>query len=379
MDIAEGLERTAAAVGDACPRCAESCERFSSVTAATLGGIPMRRCPRCGTRFGVEAGRVLLAFTCESCGLPFLDAAILPHGAQRCPGCRAGETPLDLPDRDVALATETEIRSALAARWSFVGHRQIQNYLDRLAARVAERIDDAPREPQVVLVNEPGQTALALPSGTILMSVDLLRFLEDEAELVFVLGHELAHAASGEAAVRLSRLGFRSSSTARAEDHADAWAGAAEDLLKTGYGRRRARDADARAFEAMEALGYDPGSALRFLGRLARAIESGDPGVAHTSFSHPPAAERQRKVEKTLYVRHGPTAGSGKINREVFRRAIPKPSLDGLLRPVRLDLRRRPSAEPAPARNDVRRALTIAAVIVVVAAAIATAVVILAG
>jgi predicted Zn-dependent protease len=291
------------------------------------------RCPRCGTRSAAGVETREMVFTCESCGLPFLAGEILPHAEQRCLDCRAGSVPVELPDAAVAAATEAEIRAALAGRWKLVTSPALVAYLDRIAKQVAQKIERAPEGARVVLVDEPGLKTLALPSGAILLSLDTLAFLDDEAELAFVLGHELAHAASEDAAVRLVRLGFRAVSRGGAAHDREAWAGAAFDLVRLGYGRRRERDADLRALEAVLSLGYDPRSIVRYLGRLGARIEQGHPSVAELASAHPPPEDRSRRIEKALFGRIR-DEGMLRVNREVFRRAAGREVVGGGMIPA---------------------------------------------
>jgi hypothetical protein len=336
MDFAEvaheGIpSRTGGAEG--CPRCGEAWTPGPTVTAPSFGGRALRRCCRCGTRVasGSPAGR--LVFTCEGCGLPFLAELILPHGEHRCASCSAGAVPTELPDRDVAVAAENEVRAALATRWSFVTSSTAQQYLDRIARQVAARIDGAPAWPRIVLIDTAEHRTLALPSGTLLVSVGLLQFLEDEAELAFVFGHEVAHAASGEAAVRLVRLGFQATTRERSASDSLCWSDAAVDLASLGYGRKRERDADASALAALLDLEYEPQSVCRYLRRLHAAIARGDEAVAECAVAHPTPFDRLKRVEHALFARVGATTEVPRVNREVFRRAVASPALRaGLVR-----------------------------------------------
>jgi hypothetical protein len=329
----------------ACPRCGEGPFAIPAVTCATLGGASVHRCVRCATRWIDSPSATAFLFTCESCGLPFSSEALLAHGEQRCGACRDGRVPAELPDARVSEAVEHEIRSALDGRWRFGTAPSGQAYLDRIARHVASRADGAPAGVRVVVIHSPVHRALALPSGTLLVSSGALAFLEDEAELAFVLGHELAHAASGDAAVRLSRLGFRASGSG-GDRNGEAWADAACDLGSLGYGRHRERDADARAVLGMLALGYDALAANRYLERLEAAIDAADPAVAETALAHPTPAERRRRLSKLLYGRISESDGALKVNREVFRRAVPRDFGTSLV-PVRL------SPESRAARTDV--------------------------
>jgi predicted Zn-dependent protease len=263
-----------------------------------------------------------LVFTCETCGLPFLAEALLAHGEQRCAPCRSGHVPPELPDPDVAAAAENEVRAALASRWRFVTSSTAQPYLDRIARQISACIAGAPASPRVVLVETSEHRTLALPSGTLILSTGLLAFLEDEAELAFVLGHEIAHAASGEAAVRLVRLGFQATARESAASDGLCWSDAAVDLVRLGYGRRRECDADACALKALLDLEYEPQSVERYLQRLHAAIARGDTAVAETGVAHPTPFDRRRRIERALSVRVGLTTDVPRVNREVFRRAL---------------------------------------------------------
>jgi predicted Zn-dependent protease len=276
-------------------------------------------------------------FTCEACGLPFLADAILPHGEQRCGPCVSGSVPSELPDREVAAAAENEVRAALATRWRFVTSATAQPYLDRIARQLAACIAGAPPSPRVVLVETREHRTLALPSGTLLLSTGLLTFLEDEAELAFILGHEIAHAASGEAAVRLVRLGFQATARESAASDGLCWNDAAVDLARLGYGRRRECDADTCALRAMLDLEYEPQSAGRYLQRLHAAIAAGDEAVAETEVAHPTPFDRLRRIERTLSSRVGSSTGVARVNREVFRRALAPKALTASLVRTELD------------------------------------------
>jgi hypothetical protein len=318
-----------------CPRCEEPFETSDAVATDLFDSAPLGRCTRCGTRFeSREQGR--LVFTCTGCGLPFQADSLLPHSEQQCTECGSGGIPADLPGDKMAAATEREVRLALESKWSFLASPASSTYLDRLVGRLARKIEGAPDRCRVVLFDDEARRTLALPSGTILVSLGTLAELEDEAELAFVIGHELAHAASGDAAVRLVRLGFQAVSRRGAAQDPGAWAGAAFDLVKLGYGRRRERDADARSMEALLALGYDPGAALRYLGRLERAMARREAGIRELSLAHPPPHYRMRRLEKMLFGRVG---GEGRLlNREVFHRALGGSALTERLVPL-ADLR----------------------------------------
>ncbi len=308
-----------------CPRCGEPAAAVPAVPAASLGGLLVRRCLRCGTR----SAQGHAVFSCESCGLPFAADPLLPRSDHRCEDCRDGHVPADLPDPALASATEAEVLGALGDLWRFVASERTSAYLDRIARHVATRVEGAPRV-HVRITDDARLRTLALPSGTLLVSRGTVAGLEDEAELAFVLGHEVAHAASGDAAVRLVRLGFHAVAHGRERASRASWGEAVLDLLRLGYGKGRERDADARAFEAVLALGYDPASVFRYLGRLHDRIAAGDAEVADLAASHPPPRNRMQHLERAYYGRVQSTRPP-QVNREVFRRAAGAEALRGLM------------------------------------------------
>ena len=309
----------------ACPRCAEPAAGVPGVPAAFLGGLLIRRCLRCSTRHA--NGHTV--FSCDACGLPFVADALLPRTEQRCQDCREGHVPADLPDPELASATEAEVLAALQGLWRFVASERTSAYLDRIARHVAARVDGAPPV-RVRLTDDARLRTLALPSGALLVSRGTIAAVEDEAELAFVLGHEIAHAASGDAAVRLVRLGFHAVAHGRERAPRASWAEAVLDLMRLGYGKRRERDADARAFEAVLALGYDPASVFRYLARLHERIGAGEADLADLAASHPPPRSRAQHLERAYYGRVHQTAAL-QVNREVFRRAAGSEALAGLM------------------------------------------------
>jgi len=244
---------------------------------------------------------------------------------------------------------ETEIRAALQDEWRFVTSDALGRYLDGIVHQVAARVEGAPDGCRVVLIDEPAHRIVALPSGLILMSVGMLRFLEDEAELVFVLGRETAHIASGETAARVVRasLGVLAHDESGRPD--TAWTGAMLDIARLGHGRHSEIEADAVALRAMLALRYEPSSALNMLRRIKRTVEMGDRNAADVAVAYPPPGYRARKIEKVLYGRIG-RAPVQRVNREVFRRVAGFDTLRDL-EPAEIGTRADPAATPRAERR----------------------------
>ncbi len=74
--------------------------------------------------------------------------------------------------------------------------RDVQEYVSRLGDSLlpaGARGTTRPLEFRFFVVEEPSINAQALPDGTVLINTGLLAAIEDEAQLAFVLSHEIAH------------------------------------------------------------------------------------------------------------------------------------------------------------------------------------------
>jgi hypothetical protein len=333
MDHARGLIKATdpeAVIHDVCPHCGAPSTNLPPVRTTLLDRVPLRRCFRCGCWRTCEATarRILL---CSDCGLPYPDD---PETGDRCAGCRSGDFALEPPDRSLAAAVEAEVKGALSETWQFLGSERTSGYLHRVLREVAGRIPEAPADARVALVRDAAIRTLAFPSGTVLLSTGVLEALEDEAELAFVLGHELAHAASGDAARALVRLGLWDLALSRREPTELAWSRAALDLIRLGHGDRREHEADAAALAAMASLGYDTLAASRYLRRVLDRTDRGDGDLAELALAHPPAPDRLQRMDRLRSLRL-PLPNAERVNREVYRRAAGHTALASDLVPVR--------------------------------------------
>jgi Zn-dependent protease with chaperone function len=142
-----------------------------------------------------------------------------------------------------------------------------------------------------------GPNALALPDGTIIVTDELVRLLEDRPEaLVGVLGHELGHVKHRHG----MRLTLRASAVGLATgmlvgDFSVALAGAPALLAQQSYSRDFEREADGYARTLMRGAGIAPAVMASFFERIKQLHEeSGERQMPFaTAFaSHPADAER---------------------------------------------------------------------------------------
>lgn len=252
----------------------------------------------------------------------------------RCAACREAGGPPEALEPSMIVAGEAEVLNALGESWRFVGSAKTTAYLGRTLTRVARHVEGAPDTGAVAVVQEPALWSIAFASGNVILSTGMLGALEDEAELAFVLGHELAHAACPATGVELVRVGLRNLVRAEGKEDRGAWVATAIDLIRLGHGDRREQEADAVALEALVDAGYDPASAEALLARLGTRIDQGDEDLADLALAHPPPVDRLRRLQ-TLRNLHWAGGGTARTDREVFRRAAGENALHCELEPVR--------------------------------------------
>src|SRR5678816_4205956 len=152
--------------------------------------------------------------------------------------------------------------------------------LQKYVNDVGQRLGKASHRPQLqysyVVVDSPEINAFALPGGYIYITRGILAYLNSEAELAAVLGHETGHvtarhsvqqmSAATAAGVGATLLGiFVPVLRNQAGDTAINLLGNA---LLSGYGREHELEADRLGAEYLYRTGYDPQAMIKVIGVL---------------------------------------------------------------------------------------------------------------
>lgn len=161
------------------------------------------------------------------------------------------------------------------------------------------------------LLDSPVVNAFALPGGYIYITRGIMAYMNSEAELAGVLGHEIGHVtarhsvrqhASSTAANIFGMVVAVKTGSRAASDLAQLFGGA----LVRGYGREHELESDRLGAEYLARVGYDPESMLGVIGLLKnqeefeakRAKEEGrEPQTYHGVFAtHPDNDQRLQEV-----------------------------------------------------------------------------------
>ena len=202
----------------------------------------------------------------------------------------------------------------------------LQRYVSEIGQELA-RASHRPNLPWTfTIVDSPAINAFALPGGYIYVTRGILAYLDDEAELAGVLGHEIGHVTARHAAQAYTRqaqanlgltvLSIFVPSTAPFADLGATGLG----VLFLKNGREAEIEADRLGVEYGSGAGYDPAGVPRFLSTLARVDALSDRGIPNWLASHPDPGSRVTKAEPVAgkFV----SADSKKVNRDPYLERI---------------------------------------------------------
>lgn len=148
---------------------------------------------------------------------------------------------------------------------------------------------------------EMGANALALPSGTIIITDELVMLAEDDREILGVLAHECGHVQHRHAlrgVLQNSAVFVVIALVTGDVSSATAFGGALPTfLLQTRFSREFEREADAHAIVTLRAAKIDPEYLARMLERLGKQHDSSVEKALGYIGSHPPTQERINTIK----------------------------------------------------------------------------------
>lgn len=206
---------------------------------------------------------------------------------------------------------QLEARSRLVASMDRYEDAALERYVSAVLERLTK--DEPEARPKLEILDSSYANAFAKPDEGIRLTRGMIALLDSEAELAFVIAHEIGHLRQGPSA--WARL--LSSSVAKVE-HEEV------DRLSQSLMQREV-DADQRAVRRMEAAGYDSAAARSALEVMRSAAPPKEP--RRDFRSHPSSAERIAAL---------PAAKPGEVGDARHRAAIDGLPLDYHEGPYRL-------------------------------------------
>jgi predicted Zn-dependent protease len=189
--------------------------------------------------------------------------------------------------------------------------QNLQDYINEVGQKLAHNSQRPELEWHFTIVDSQEINAFALPGGYIYITRGILAYLNNEAELAAVLGHEIGHVCARHQVRQQSQqtmtgiLGAAAAIFTGNAAVADLANIGGQALLK-GYGRDMELEADHLGAQYIAKTGYDPQAMIGVIGVLKnqevyeidRARQEGrEPRIYHGVFaSHPSADERLQQA-----------------------------------------------------------------------------------
>jgi predicted Zn-dependent protease len=210
----------------------------------------------------------------------------------------------------------TEANQQVIALYGLYDDAALSQYVDRLGQEVlSESAWGNPETPAEIrqtpfsfqVLDEEVPNAMALPGGFIYVTRGLMAFLENEAQLAVVLGHEIGHVLARHhsrraAQAQIGQLGLFGAAVlggvlggGRVAQGILDYGGAGAQLLFLQYSRDAEREADFAGVSYAEFANYDATEAASFFRSLQRL---GEPQGSIPSFlaTHPDPGERAATI-----------------------------------------------------------------------------------
>jgi predicted Zn-dependent protease len=208
-------------------------------------------------------------------------------------------------DKEIQIGREqdAEVRREMGA----YADRELQQYISDVGQQLAQS-SERPNLPwHFTVVDVPAINAFALPGGYIYITRGILPFLQDEAELAGVMGHEIGHVTARHAAQQYSRstgagLGLLLGSLFVPQARPLAELGQSGlGLMFLKYGRDDEAQADGLGVKYAARAGWDPSGVPHMLTTLARIEETSDTkGVPNWLQTHPQPEDRVQRVQSAV-------------------------------------------------------------------------------
>jgi len=204
---------------------------------------------------------------------------------------------------EIELGRQTD--SQVVREYGIYDDQELTAYLNNLCQQVA-KVSHRPNLPyDCKVVDSPVINAFAVPGGYIYFTRGILAYLNNEAELLGVVGHELGHVTARHSAEQYSRAQLAQAGLGLTFGLSETLA-SFSDVIQFGVGmmflkfsRDNERESDYLGVEYSSKLGYDAIRMANFFQTLDRMQPSSDrSGLPEWFSTHPNPADRDNTVRR---------------------------------------------------------------------------------
>jgi len=182
-------------------------------------------------------------------------------------------------------------------QFGYYQNEELQRYVNDIGQKLAAASRRRDVTYHFTVLDTPIENAFAVPGGYIYITRGLLAYLNSEAELAGVLGHEIGHIVGRDSANQMSQAmlaqiaALAGAAAAPSTGDAAAATGLLLNSIMLGYGREKEYLADVQGIEYMYKAGYDPRQMASFQKNLAQ-IAQGPTGYQVYNSTHPDMFDR---------------------------------------------------------------------------------------
>ncbi|WP_062062864.1 M48 family metalloprotease [Cellvibrio sp. OA-2007] len=269
---------------------------------------------------------------------PILAVSVLAWSLTGCvvnPVTGKSQISLMSPEQEVATGAQNYVPAQQSQGGQYVVDPGLTAYVQRVGKKLAA-VSDRPDLPyEFVVLNNDVPNAWAMPGGKLAINRGLLVYLQDEAQLAAVMGHEIVHAAARHGAQQqtqnvLMGAGVLIAGVAIAEKKPEYGAlgvgalAVGSQAWQAKYGRDHELQSDEVGMKYMAKAGYDAQAAVELQEIFVKLSEGRNSGFIEGLFaSHPPSQERVARNRANAVKYPG-----GVRNKEAFQRAMAQVSKD---------------------------------------------------
>jgi len=267
---------------------------------------------------------MLAATVLTGCGSPVLNPV-------------TGQTERSVMSEQDEVAEGAKAHQQVLQEYGVVKDAKVQAYVNQLGQRLAKLSHRDHLPWHFTVLDSPEINAFALPGGYVYVTRGIMAYLQTEAELAGVIGHEIGHVTARHGAQRATRaqdagLGVLAATVLGAVLESQGMSGAgrlANQVSQTAaagyiasYGREQELQADGLGAEYLARNAYNPRNMVRVIGALKdqerfaadQARAAGKPAPAGSSWlaSHPSNDERLNQITQLATQYQGNYADEGR-------------------------------------------------------------------
>lgn len=214
-----------------------------------------------------------------------------------------GEKEFSLMSREQEIQLGQQGDQEIVAEFGVYDDQAVASYVNQLGQKIAAKGDDPSLTYTFRVLDAPVVNAFALPGGYVYVTRGLLAYMENEAQLAMVLGHEIGHVTARHAAKQYTSqqlVGFGLGVGSILFQQVQPYLGAIQtglQLLFLSFSRDDERQADELGVQYATRVGYKASEGAKFFEVLKR-MQDLDKGSALPTWAstHPDPGEREQTV-----------------------------------------------------------------------------------